>query len=74
MNKMDVFICGNFTNEKKKPCKYCINYFLWGISVGTCMKFNEYRNCNYHCKYFKRDSEIWSKDGECKIDENELYT
>lgn len=37
------------------------------------MKFNEYRNCNYHCKYFKRDSEIWTKDGECKIDENELY-
>ena len=68
-----MFICGNFTRGQKKPCKHCKNFFLWGISTGYCTKRNEDMQCHDHCKYFKRDSEIWKISGKCKVDENLLY-
>jgi len=26
-----------------------------------------------HCKYYKRNAEIWTKNGKCKVNEFELY-
>lgn len=71
---MNVIVCGAFTGKQKKPCKYCKNFLLWGISTGHCSK----KNCDTqtwgHCKFYKRDSQVWTKDGVCKVDENELYS
>lgn len=66
-------IDGNFTYGKKKPCKYCRSFFMWGIGEGHCIKNNQDRMCYEHCKYYKRDSEVWTKDGKCKFNEAELY-
>lgn len=70
---MKSFICGSFTDKQKKPCKHCKHFMLWGLSFGRCFKRNEDMSRSDHCKYFKRDSEIWTKDGKCKVDENSLY-
>lgn len=68
-----MFICGSFTHGQKKPCKYCKHFFLWGTSAGYCGKKKEDMMCSDHCKYFKRDAFVWTKDGKCKFNENELY-
>ena len=69
---MNVFICGNWAT-RTKPCKYCKQFLIWGISTGYCSKKGTNVNYNNHCKYYKRDSEIWTVSGKCKVDENELY-
>lgn len=66
-------LCGTFIRGQKKPCKHCRNFFLWGVSSGACIKHNVDMMTWDHCKYFKRNSKYWTKDGKCKIDENELY-
>lgn len=68
-----IVICGSFTYGRKKPCKNCKYFFLWGTSTGYCSKHNNDEMCQGHCKYFKRDAEIWGKNGKCKVNENELY-
>lgn len=67
-----IFICGSFAN-KRKCCKKCRNFLLWGISQGYCGKHKTDMNYGGYCKYYKRDSYAWTKDGICKIDESELY-
>jgi hypothetical protein len=66
-------ICGSFTGKQKKPCKQCKRFFMWGVSYGRCDKLKDDVSCREHCKYFKRDSTTWTKDGKCKFDENLLY-
>lgn len=70
-----MFICGDFTHGRKKPCKYCEHFMLWGISTGMCCRSETFKDVMTwdHCKYFKRDSEYWTKDGRCKVGINELY-
>jgi len=70
---MQIILCGTFNREKKKPCKHCKNFMLWGTSVGRCFKHNKDTFWDEHCKYYKRDSEMWTVRGKCKIDENDLY-
>lgn len=67
-----MFICGNYT-KNNKSCKFCKQFMLWGISTGYCCKHKKDIQTLDHCKYFKRDSTIWNKNGKCKIDENLLY-
>ena len=66
-------ICGIFTRGKKKPCKMCKHFFLWGVSAGHCDVHREDKMTWEHCKYYKRDAKVWFKDGKCKVDENLLY-
>lgn len=66
-------ICGAFTHGQKKPCKHCKNFFLWGVSTGCCTKHNCDMLTWEHCKYFKRDSYMYTKDGVCKHSELEGY-
>ena len=68
-----LFICGNHTFGKKKPCKTCKKFLLWGISTGYCFKNKKNVSCRSHCKFYKRDSKLWTKNGKCKIDEYLLY-
>lgn len=70
---MNIHIDGTFTNGRKKPCKYCRNFFMWGIGEGYCTCQHENKMCHEHCKYYKRDAKTWTKDGKCKFDENLLY-
>ena len=70
---MNINICGSFTYGQKKPCKYCERFFMWGTSTGYCSKHQQDKHCSEHCKYYKRDSETWTKNGKCKFDENLLY-
>lgn len=69
---MNIIVCGTYTT-RKKPCKCCKYFFLWGVSYGHCSKKNDDVSCNDHCKYYKRDSTNWYKNGKCKVNENELY-
>lgn len=66
-------ICGSFTDGQKKPCKTCKHFFLWGVNTGFCGKQMINMATWEHCKYYKRNSEIWCKNGKCKFNENELY-
>lgn len=66
-------ICGSFTSNQKKPCKNCKHFFLWGVSTGYCGKHNKDVSCKEHCKYFKREREVWAKNGKCKVDVFSLY-
>lgn len=68
-----IFVCGAFTKGQKKPCKHCRNFFSWGVSAGMCRVHNCDTMTWEHCKYYKRDSTVWTKDGKCKIDEKLLY-
>ncbi len=70
---MEIFICGSYTGNTKKPCKHCKHFMLWGVGYGYCGKHKIDTYCSDHCKYFKRDSRIWTKDGKCKVDEFLLY-
>jgi hypothetical protein len=70
---MEMFFCGSFTGKQNKPCKHCKNFIFWGIFSGYCVRQRKNVSCSDHCKYFKRDAEIWTKNGECKVDENSLY-
>lgn len=67
------FICGSHTYNQKKPCKNCKRFLLWGMSTGYCFKHKTDMQCSNHCKYYKRESNIWNKNGICKLNENELY-
>lgn len=60
------FICGAFTNSQKKPCKHCKHFALWGVSTGCCLKTGRDMQTWEHCKYFKRESNMYTKDGICK--------
>ena len=68
---MSIFICGAFTNGQYKPCKTCKRYMLWGISTGHCTKHNTDTQTSNHCKYYKRDSRVFNKNGEFKSKELE---
>lgn len=61
-----MYICGAFTREKKKPCKHCKHFCLWGVNTGYCWKRQVYMQTWDTCKYFKRDSFMYTKDGKCK--------
>lgn len=65
------FNCGLNINNKRKRCLNCKYFWLWGVSGGSCtrLKFNNddnYRNADEHCKYYKRDFEIFFSDGRIK--------
>ena len=66
-------ICGSFTKGQKKPCKHCKKFWLWGVSTGHCGQHNCDMMTWEHCKYYKRDSKTWTKNGKCKVNEFELY-
>lgn len=68
---MNVIICGAFTNKTKKPCKYCSRFLLWGISTGYCFKHRKDMMTWDHCKYYKRDAEMYTIRGKCKHPELE---
>lgn len=68
---MNVFVCGAFTYGKKKPCKHCKRFMLWGVNTGYCSKHNRDMQTWEGCKYYKRDSFMYSKDGKCKHPEYE---
>lgn len=68
-----MFICGDYTRGQKKPRKHCKQFMLWGIGTGYCFKHGVDMMTYEHCKYFKRDSKYWTKNGKCKVNENELY-
>jgi len=70
---MNFIICSNRTS-RNKPCKHCKKFLFWGILMGYCGRFHKDKNANDHCKYFKRESRYWTKDGKCKISENQLYS
>jgi hypothetical protein len=53
---MEIFICGSYTGNTKKPCKHCKYFMLWGVAYGYCGKHNIDTHCSDHCKYFNRDS------------------
>lgn len=63
---VNMFLCGAFTNGKKKPCKHCKRFMLWGVNTGLCDKTGEDMQTWDSCKYFKRDSFMYSKNGKCK--------
>lgn len=65
------FICGSFTNGKKKPCKYCKRFLLWGVSTGYCDR--RHKDCETWetCKYYKRDAYMYTKNGVCKHPDEE---
>ncbi len=66
-----MFICGPFTKGKKKPCKHCKYFSLWGVSTGYCFKHQEDFQTWENCKYFKRNRSMYTKDGVCKHPEVE---
>jgi len=68
-----IFICGAFTKGTKKPCKYCKYFHLWGVSTGYCTLHEQDFSTWEHCKYYKRDRKLYTKDGKCKYPENEYY-
>jgi hypothetical protein len=66
-----MFLCGAFTHGTRKPCKYCRNFMLWGVSTGACFIHRQDMSTWDHCKYFKRNSYMYTKDGICKHPEEE---
>ena len=70
---MQIFICGNYAGNCKKPCKYCRYFLTPGTGCGYCLKRGVDVHCTDHCKYYKRNSKFWTKDGKCKINEFLLY-
>lgn len=66
-----MFICGAFTKGRKKPCKCCKSFMLWGVSTGYCTKYSTDMMTWDHCKYYKRDAEMYTIDGRCKHPELE---
>lgn len=75
---MIIFNCGDFTYGNKKPCKHCEHFIHWGVGGGSCeLKTNnwdeyaDYVSTYNHCKYYKRDRYMYSKDGICKHPELE---
>ena len=64
-------ICGAFTHGTRKPCKHCKHFLLWGICYGLCTVHDKNMHTSEHCKYFKRDSQSWTKDGRPKF--NMIY-
>lgn len=67
------FIDGFFTEGRKEPCMHCRNFALGGCSGGYCMLHNgfDHTSCSNHCKYYKRNSEVFTKDGKFKNKEVE---
>ena len=71
-------VCGPYT-EKTKRCLHCKKFIMWGVGGGDCasnhIKGNKigdrYRSTNDKCKYFKRESQIFDKNG--RIKNEELY-
>jgi hypothetical protein len=57
----------------KKPCKHCKYFYLWGVSTGYCTLHEQDFSTWEHCKYYKRDRKLYTKDGKCKYPENEYY-
>ncbi len=72
-----IFICGSFTRGRKKPCLHCKHFLFWGVGGGSCMIKKDYGNgedyvaTHNHCKYYKRDRYMYTKDGVCKHPEEE---
>lgn len=54
--------------DKPKRCLHCKWFLLWGCNGGNCCRNNkeEYKSANDHCKYFKRDIDIFYSDGRIK--------
>jgi len=69
---MNIIICGAFTGRQKKPCKMCRSFCGWGISTGYCSVKNNDVTYGSHCKYYKRASYMYFKDGRCKHPEEEF--
>ena len=44
-----MFICGNFTEKQKKPCKFCRSFYLWGVGSGYCAVQGEGMMSWDHC-------------------------
>lgn len=72
-----MIICGDFTYGKKKCCKHCIHFIHWGVGGGSCERIKDkgqledYKSTWEHCKYFKRNQYMYTKDGICKHPEEE---
>lgn len=65
-----VFACGNFATKPKR-CLHCKRFWPWGIGGGDCSRDGSYTSTNGHCKYYKRQSIIFNKNG--KVKNQELY-
>ena len=70
---MIAFDCGTYANKPKR-CLHCKYFWLWGLGGGSCMRLNkndDYKSANDHCKYYKRDNEMFYSD--CRIKDQEKY-
>lgn len=71
------FNCGPGTpKDRKKSCMQCKHFFMFGISTGVCDRYKYedervYVSPQDHCKYYKRDSELFYSDG--RIKDKELF-
>lgn len=66
-----MFVCGAFTKGQKKLCKHCCSFMLWGVSTGYCFKHKTDKMIWEHCKYYKRNAEMYAINGRCKHPELE---
>ena len=58
-------------SEKVKTCLRCKRFFMWGIGTGHCAKYKTDKHQTNHCKYYKRDSDLFYSDG--RIEDEEMY-
>lgn len=70
---MYIHLTGWTDTSKKKRCETCKHFILWGTSWGRCLKHQEDFSKNDHCKFHKRNSEFWTKDGKSKYDIANYY-
>lgn len=70
--------CGTYS-DKAKCCFHCKYYCMWGVGGGDCCspsikpdkKYGRYKFADNRCKYYKRNSQIFDKNG--KVKNKELY-
>lgn len=53
-------------SKKSKSCLRCKRFLMWGIGTGYCGKYNTDKYQTEHCKYYKREQELFYSDGRIK--------
>lgn len=48
-----MIICGTY-GAKRRSCKNCTNFMLWGVSYGYCLMHGEDFPAQYVCSKFKK--------------------
>ena len=69
------FNCGiGGSKDRKKSCMQCKHFLMYGIGSGYCVRTNNNDEDDMispldHCKYYKRNSELFYSDGRIKNEE-----